>query len=149
MNNQKTIKFQENKYFDDRLFLLYLCEGKVDATPDGDDIIWTTIYHEDPPIDHIWCVVSYRNCPRYPIARVDHFKSRERAVVYMRNVEPEVPLISLNGKSPAVPLPYQEYLSWKKKNNLKEFDFHDVYTPGGTNAKEIIAQTKEQFRGIN
>ncbi len=148
MNNSRTIEFGGQSYFDDRLFVLYLCEGKVETKPDNDGVIWTTIYHENPPTDHIWCVVTYRNCLGYPISRVDHFKSRERAVVYMWHVEPEVPLISLGGKSPTVPLPYQEYSAWKKENKLREFDFHDVYTPGGSNAKEMIAQIDDQFKGI-
>ncbi len=149
MNKSKTVEFQGENYFDDRLFVLYLCEGEVETTPDSDGVIWTTIYHENPPKDHVWCVVTYRNSPGYPIARVDHFTSRERAVVYMWHIEPEVPLISLGGKSPANPLPYQSYLSWKKINNLKEFDFHNVYMPGGNNAREMIAQSAEHFNGIN
>ncbi|MSR76245.1 MAG: hypothetical protein EXS68_01470 [Candidatus Ryanbacteria bacterium] len=149
MSQSNTIEFKGGQYYDDRLFVLYLCKGKVETTPDNDGIIWTTIYHEDVPNEHIWCVVTYRNCVGYPIAGVKHFTSRDRAVVYMWHIEPETPLISLNGLSP-LPVPsYQDYLAWKKKNNLREFDFKTVFTPGGTNAEESIAQAKEQFKGMD
>lgn len=148
-NQPKMIRFQEQEYFDDRLFVLYLCEGKVDVTPDSDGIIWTTIYHEQAPADCIWCVVTYKNCIGYPIADVRHFTSRERAAVYIWHIEPETPLISLGGRSSNPPMPYQDYAAWKKENNFKEFDFQNVYTPGGSNAEEIIGQTVDQFKGID
>jgi len=149
MNKEKTIEFRGEQYFDDRLFILYLCPGNIDEQPDEDGLIHTTIYHENPPEKYIWCVVTYRNSPGYPIVGVKHFSSRERAVIYMWHIEPETPMISLNGKSPEQPLQYQEYSAWKKKNNLKEFDFHDVYMSGGENAREIITQTKDQFKGFD
>ena len=148
MNQTKTIEFQGQEYFDDRIFVLYLCKGSVEIEPDNDGVIWTTVYHEQAPQDHIWCVVTYRNCAGYPIAGVKHFTSRERAVVYMWHIEPETPLISLNGLSPFPSPLYQDYLVWKKKNNFREFDFKAVFTLGGTNAEEAIAQTEEQFKGI-
>ncbi len=52
MNQIKTIKFQGEEYFDDRLFVLYLCKGKVEIQSDG--VIITTIYHEQEPADFIW-----------------------------------------------------------------------------------------------
>lgn len=150
MNKSKTINFQEQEYFDDRMFVLYLCKGKVDITPDSNGIIWTTIYHEESPDDHIWCVVTYRNCPGYPIASVRHFVHEITAITYIWDTEPTSPLISLNGNSPKVLLPfdYQKFRAYKRRNNFIEFDYKKVFTPGGTNAEEIVAQREEDFKGI-
>ena len=140
------ITFQGKQYFDDRLFVLYLCKGKVD--PESDGLIATTIYHEQAPEEHIWLVVTYKNYHRYPLYRIDHFYKKEDALSYIKLVEPETPLVSLGGSLPRPPLSYDDYLAWKKKNNLKDYDWESLYTAGGSNAQEIIYQTKEQFKGI-
>lgn len=146
MNESKTIKFQDQNYFDDRLFVLYLCKGKVEIEPDG--VAITTIYHEQEPIDFVWCVATYKNCIRYPLYRVDSFYKKEVAIEYIKKIEPETPLISLDGKSPAKPFSYEEYLKWKKDNDFKDYNWQELYTPGGSNASERIYQTKDQFQGI-
>ena len=148
MDQPKTIKFQGQEYFDDRIFVLYLCAGKVEIEEGEEGSVWTTIYHENPPAEHIWCVATYRNCNRYPLYRIDSFHSKEDAITYIRKIEPETPLISLEGKAPHNPLQYEKYLEWKKNNSLKDYDWKSLYSAGGTNASERIGQTKEQFRGI-
>lgn len=148
MNESEIIEFQGQQYYDDRLFVLYLCKGTVEIEPDGDGVVWTEIYHEQAPVDHFWCVATYRNCNRYPLYRVDSFYKKEDALAYIKKVEPETPLISLGGKSPEHPLSYEDYLLSKNKNNLKDYNWQELYTPGGSNASESIGQTKEQFRGI-
>lgn len=142
------IKFQEREYFDDRLFILYLCKGKVEIQTD--DIVATTIFHEQEPADFVWCLVTFRNCSRYPALRVDSFYKKENAIAYLRSIEPETPLISLHGKSPISPRSYEDYLSWKKENNFKEYDFHKVFmaSPKGANARETFMEEKRQFKGI-
>jgi len=146
MNHPKTINFQGIDYFDDRLFILYLCPGTVEMKDDG--TVTTTIFHEQAPANHVWCVVTYRNTNRYPLYRVDSFYRKEDAEAYIKDVEPKTPLISLNGKSPEIPLSYEAYVAWKKENKLKEYDWKSLYLPGGSNAQESIYQTKEQFNGI-
>jgi len=146
MNQSKTINFQEQEYFDDRMFVLYLCKGRVEIEPDG--VAVTTIYHEQEPTDSVWCVATYRNCFRYPLYRVDSFYKKEDAVEYIKTIEPETPLISLGGKTPAQPAPYDEYLKWKNENKFKDYNWKKLYTPGGSNASERIYQTKEQFKGV-
>jgi hypothetical protein len=146
MNQIRTIKFQGEEYFDDRLFVLYLCKGKVEIK--SDDVVVTTIYHEQEPADFIWCVVTYRNCNRYPLYRADSFYKKEDAIVYIKQIEPETPLISLDGKVPVQPMSYDDYCTWKKENSFKEYDWASLYSLGGTNAQEHIFQTKEQFKGI-
>jgi len=67
--------FRGQEYNDDRLYILYLCKGTVEKQiqPDGTSMMCTTVYHEDAPDDYIWCLVTYRNDPRYQATRVDHF----------------------------------------------------------------------------
>ena len=140
------IKFQEQEYFDDRLYVLYLCKGKVG--PESDGLIATTIYHDEAPDDFIWCVVTYKNCNRYPFYRIDSFYKKDDAVAYMKVTEPITPLVSFGGKAPQNPLAYNDYVLWKKKNYLKDYEWESLYTPGGLNAREVIYQTKEQFKGV-
>lgn len=134
--------FQGREYNDDRLYVLYLCKGSVkkQVQPDGTTMLCTTVYHENPPEDFIWCLVTYRNDPRYLATRVDRFHTQIDAVQYMQSVEPLMPLISLGGKSPQQPLSYKEYLSWKEANGFKEYDYKSMYKPGGTNPCEHILQ---------
>ena len=148
MSESKTTKYQEQDYFDDRLFVLYLCAGTVEIEDGKDGAVWTSVYHENPPETHIWCVVTYKNCLRYPLYRVDSFHQKEDAVAYIRQIEPETPLISLGGQPPKNPLPFEQYLEWKKRNNLPDYDWKSLYSVGGANASERIGQTKKQFRGI-
>ena len=142
------ISFEEQNYFDDRLFVLYLCASKVDIEKGNDGTVWTTIYHENPPKNHIWSVVTYKNCHRYPLYRIDSFHKKEDAEAYMKEIEPTTPLVSLEGKSPDMSLSYEAYIAWKKENNLKDYDWQSLYLSGGSNAQESIRQTKEQFNGI-
>lgn len=147
MNQSKTIEFQGQNYFDDRLYILYLCKGNVD--PESDGLIATTIYHDRALNDYIWCVVTYKNYNRYPLYRVDSFYKQDDATAYIKLIEPKTPLISLGGKSPQNSLSCEDYIAWKKKNNLKDYDWKSLYTLGGSSAKlETIYQTKEQFKGI-
>lgn len=148
MDQNKTIEFEGQRYFDDRLFVLYLCKGTVEIEPNDEGAVWTKIYHEKAPDNHIWCVATYRNCNRYPLYRVDSFYKKEDAEKYIKEIEPETPLVSLGGKQPISPLSFEAYCNWKQKNELKEYDWKSLYSPDGTNASESIGQTKEQFRGI-
>lgn len=143
-----TTEYQGTNYFDDRLFVLYVCASKVEIQNGIESVVLTTIYHENPPQDHIWSVVTYRNCERYPLYRVDSFHNKEDAIAYRKKVEPETPLISLDGRSPYNPLPYEEYIEWKKVNGFKDYDWKPLYISGGENARETIYQTKESFIGI-
>jgi hypothetical protein len=132
-------EFNGEIYHDDRMFVLYVCKCTEDM---NDDVIATTIYHEQAPDNHKWCVVTYRNVPRYRATRVDCFDSEDKAIAYMRKVEPQVPLISLGGKAPHTPLPYDQFVSWKERNGFEEYDYNKMYLPGGTNPKETMYRNK-------
>ncbi len=146
MEKPKTIHFQGTDYFDDRLYVLYLCQGTVEVQDDS--VVATTIYHEQAPTDHVWCIATYRNTNRYPLYRVDSFYKKDDAMTYIKQIEPETPLISLGGKPPAQPLSFDVYCAWKKENNFKDYEWKALYSAEGSNARESILQTQEQFGGI-
>ena len=132
--------FNGKIYYDDRLFLLHLCLGTFEM--EG-DMVTTTIYHENPPPDAKWCLVTYRNCDNYPAFNVLHFKTKEDAVIYMESVESTTPLVSNGGQSSG--LSRELYLKWKTDAGLQSYDYRRCYQLGGTNAREFIVQTREQF----
>jgi hypothetical protein len=138
------LHFNNLEYYDDRLFVLYLCKGTVEMS----DMVTTTLYHNNAPDDHIWCVVTYRNTHRYPLYRVDSFHKKEDAEKYLRVIEPQTPLISLGGKSPTLPLPYDEYAAWKDMYKYNDYDWKKLYLHNGTRQAERILQAREQFMGI-
>ena len=148
MSLSKTIEFQGLEYFDDRLYVLYLCNGIVDTKQD--DIVTTTIYHDKAPEDHLWCIVTYRNCSRYPAVRVDSFYKKDDAMEYLKKIEPETPLISLAGKSPDTVVSFEEFQKWKRENGLKEYNWKEMFTysASSTNAQEHMMEPKDQFKGI-
>ena len=150
MNESKTIEFQGQQYFDDRVFILYLCKGEIKIEEGIDGAVWTTIYHDEvqAPENHVWCVVTYRNCGRYPLFRIDTFYKKIDAENYIRETEPHTPLVSLGGNPPERPLSYEDFLKWKKENNLTDYNWKILYSSDGANQQEKVGQTKDQFRGI-
>jgi hypothetical protein len=76
------IQFNGEPYNDDRMFVLYICKCTVN-TIEG-DTVETTIYHENAPEAHKWCLVTYKNIAKYPAVRVDHFESLKAAEDYMK-----------------------------------------------------------------
>lgn len=143
-----TIYFEGFDYHDERMFVLHLAKGTVVTKPDQDGIIWTTVYHGNAPANYIWCLITYKNYDGYPISRVDHFAEKENALKYMQEVEPEVPLVSLNGRAPEIRMSICEFNLWKKSKGFKDYDFKKVFSGEPNNPKELIAQLPEQFRGI-
>lgn len=137
------IEFQGQTYYDDRVFVLHLCKGTI--TPEKEDIFSITICHEQEPIGYKWCLVTYRNCVRCPVFKVDIFESKEASEEYMKEVEPTVPLISLGGRSPEKALSYDEYIEWKRRKGLKEYSYKEMCSDGGTNPREVIMLPKEQY----
>lgn len=133
-------EFNGEIYHDDRMYVLYVSKCTVSI---NDDVEATTIYHEEAPENYKWCVVTYRNVARYPPTRVDCFDSEEEAIAYMQKVEPQVPLISLGCKPPRILLPYDQFVSWKEKNQFKEYDYKKMYgdmlkRPGASDPQETL-----------
>lgn len=139
------IEFRGERYYDDRLFVLALCRGRY--RDDADGVVETTIFHEPEPADGTlsWCLATFRNCANFPLVAVHHFNSRDDALKYMGMVEPIVPLVSLGGRGPERPLSRSEFLAWKQANGMKDYDYNRTFQAGGSNPKEVILQTSEQF----
>lgn len=128
-------KFNGESYHDDRMYVLYASKCTVSI---NDGVMATTIYHEVAPKNHKWCVVTYRNITRYPPTRADCFDSENEAMAYIQKIEPQVPLISLGGKPPCIPLPYSQFVTWKEECQFKEYDYKKLYAIGGSNPQETL-----------
>ena len=137
------ITFNGVSYFDDRLFILHLCRGRIEGDVDG--TVNTTFFHEGGSDDLTWCLATYRNCVGYPLVSLNHFETKNDALKYNSIVEPTVPLISLNGQSRNPPLSYDNHSKWKRREGLPDYDYRKVYSPGGENHRELVIQSKEQF----
>jgi hypothetical protein len=151
MDDRKTITFEGREYFDDRLYVLIICPGRTHTNSEG--LICTTIYFETVPPPSLngpkerdfLVLATYFNSPGYPLLNLKHFLSRVGAEQYLRKHEPQVPLISLGGKSSTAPLHYSEFQEWKQKNQMVDFSHNSLFTPGGSNPQEMILLTTEQF----
>ena len=129
------IEFEGKIYNDDRMFVLYLCKCSVRI--EG-NLVTTTIYHEKAPSEHDWALVTYKNVARYEACRIDRFKTVDAAKAYMETVEPLVPLISLGGRPSEEPLTCPEFQEWKKRNNLKDYDYKIIFSTFITDPKEVF-----------
>lgn len=133
------IEFEGEIYNDDRMFLVSVCKCTI---REEDDMIVTTIHHDNPPQNHEWCLVTFKNTKRCPAIRVDHFDNEHDTTEYRKKIEPETPLVSLSGHSPYPPTLYAKYVQWKKDNNLKEYNYKNYQMDGGHNYTENIYQRK-------
>lgn len=107
-----TYFFNDRQYNDDRMFVMFLARCTIS---EDEEFIITKIHYENILPNFKWCVATFRNVERYTAYRVDSFDSELEALEYLEAVEPETPLISLNGHSPEIPLSFNEYCTWKKK----------------------------------
>lgn len=141
-----SIDFDGEQYNDDRLFVLHLCRGTCEAEAGG-DVSAITVYHDCPPLNAKWYVVTYRNTARYPVFRADCFETEHLALSYIQKVEPTVPLVSLHGHPPEFPLPYAEFVKWKLRQGMNEYDFREMY-PGldGGRQETFYFRTTESRR---
>jgi hypothetical protein len=137
------IEFNGSSYFDDRLFILHLCRGRVESGTD--DTVNTVLFHEGDADDLIWCLATYRNSGGYPLVSLNHFDTKNDALKYISLIEPTVPLISFNGQPRNPPLAYEDYLKWKSRERLSDYDYSKAYLPGGENHRELVVQSKAQF----
>ena len=118
------IEFEGDLYNDDRIYVLKIRLGKCQ------NLTGITQYTFSEPVsstkspEYKWCLTTHRNTERYPITRVDSFDSKEDAEKYLRGVEPSTPLISLDGKRSE--MTYDEFINWKKKQGLKEYDMNKL-----------------------
>ena len=132
------VPFDGYLYNDDRMFVMAVLRGEVRKDLDG--TVTTTILHDEAAEDAVWCLATYRNVPGYPAFRIDRFESRQAAQAYLEKVEPTVPLVSRGGQPREPPLPYVEFVAWKKANNLREYPVDELYTAGNRSRGEIFVQ---------
>ena len=129
------LEFNGNTFNDDRLFILHVCKCTIVK---NSDVTSTTIYHEEAPDDHSWCVVTFWNDLRYKANRVDHFDTENEAMKYAAQVEPQTPLISLGGRSPKPYPTSKQYLEWKELHNMQGYDYKKMFSLGSENPRETI-----------
>jgi hypothetical protein len=132
----KPVPFEGELYNDDRMFILAIFRATLTTGVDG--TVTTTVHHDQDVADAKWCLVTFRNSPRYPAFRVDHFESLDEARAYMEEVEPRVPLVSLGGLARQPPWSYNEFVAWKAANRLAEYPIDEMYTPGNRARVEIF-----------
>ena len=132
-------EFEGVIYNDDRMFVLYLCRCTIRETEDS---IVTTIHHTQIPEDYVWSVITFRNNERYTAVKVNHFRTQDEAIQFISEIEPHVPLISLNGHPPVKPLPYHRFLEWKQANGFQEYDYKKMFPADAVNPSEKLYQPK-------
>ena len=130
-----TIEFRGEEYYDDRLFVFYICKVTAEIVDGVKEII---LHHDEAPDDHVWALVLYKNTGRMMAAKVNYFRIREDAEEYYRDIAPQVPRISLNGESPLHPPSFKEYSDWMAREGLSEYDKKAFYSSSGSNQKEVI-----------
>jgi hypothetical protein len=64
-------------------------------------------------------LVTYRNVPSLPPVRSDEFDTLEKAIQYVKEIEPTCPRVSLNGNSPRPTPSWQEHLDWLHELGLQ------------------------------
>ena len=112
-NQTELIEYKGEKYFDDRIFHLHLTFSKKNSYSDGIEVLEIGANINS---DTYTLYTRSNSVGRKPV-KVDNFPSYQEAMSYIEKVEPEVPLISLNGK-PLSPKPsIQEFRKLVIKNN--------------------------------
>ena len=134
------IPFNGEMYNDDRMFVLYIARCAIRDR--GDGMIDWIVYHEPHPEATLWALVTYRNTGRYPAVRVDGFTTEKEAEEYRKAVESTVPRISLGGAPPSSPPSHEDFVAWKQRLGLAEYDWRALYSESGANRREIITVPK-------
>ena len=102
----KQIKFQNDVYRDDRIYVMNLSNGILEI---------------DSKKIPKFVLVTYRNNINLVATRADHFETKEEAERYIKTVEFEVPLISNNGNPLLIPAnedKWKFWINWLEENNL-------------------------------
>jgi hypothetical protein len=134
-----TFEFEGNTYNDDRLFVLHVCPCTIQ---ENNQNLRTTIYHGQPPANHYWCVVTFRNTDRFPAVSVKHFHTEDEANGYKDHVEPTTPRISTGGQG-ANPAPsLEQFREWKLLNDIKDYDYRQMFLEDSVNPTETITTPK-------
>jgi hypothetical protein len=107
-------------YKDDRIFILDLTQAKKGN-------------------NSVWAIITRRNIDGFPPTRTDEFETKEKAIEYIKQIEPTTPRISLNGKSPKVPLSYENYCNKLMKQGIPSA--MEIYDLNINTKREIIIES--------
>lgn len=135
-----TFEFEGNSYNDDRMFVLYVCPCSIEENSQN---LRTTIYHGQPPADHYWCVVTFRNTQRFPAFSVKHFHTKAEANSYRDHVEPTTPRVSLGGQGPDPVPSLGQFREWKRLSECEEYDYRRMFLEDSVNPTETIITPRE------
>ena len=108
------IEYQDETYRDDRLYVINIARGTV--TKGSEKTVR-------------WVMATYRNTVRLPATRSDHFETRDKAIEYLKEIEPTVPLICNGGKPLRIPDGvdrWEYWIEWLGKNNIVQFNKHKL-----------------------
>lgn len=142
-----SIVFEGREFFDDRLIVTLRAPCHLERT--GDDRFETTIFHERVPenVEPSWCVMVMINSPGYRLVRLLNVPTEEFATTVHEIVECATTFASRGGR----PLPDDKRSNITKfreeirKVGLAPFHFQSLFQPGGTDARETVVQSAEQF----
>ena len=101
-----SFEFEGNIYRDDRMYVINLSRGTVS---------------EGGKKETRYLLLTYRNTASLPAVRTDHFSSEEKALDYLKQVEPEVPLVSNYGQPLDIPEDvdrWEYWNAWLKEQGL-------------------------------
>ena len=109
----KAIEYKGDKYRDERMFVLNLTFAQI-KIDDGVNL-------KSQELEYKWVLATYRNNLALTSFRTDKFDTKAKAIKYLKEVEPLVPLIG-NGEE-ALSIPdnidrWQYWLDWLKRNKL-------------------------------
>jgi hypothetical protein len=115
----KVFLFDGAIYNDDRLYIFDLTKAKNNGRA-------------------VWSLATRRNCNGFPPTRVDNFKTKEKAIEYIKRIEPTTPCISMGGQSPKRPLSYNDYCKQLSAAGLPSA--LDIYELNKNTKREIIIE---------
>jgi hypothetical protein len=109
-------------YRDDRMYVMRITRGATRQVEAGSQPLTETLTGP-PPSEGGWTpavlLITYRNVPSLPAVRSDTFNTFEKALEYVKKVEPTCPRVSLAGRSP-IPTPsWEEHLAWLHRQQLR------------------------------
>ena len=95
---------------------LYLWDGKIF---NDDRLFMLDLQPATKGREKVWAVVTRWNQKGFPPYKVNDFTEKIEAIKFLKKIEPQMPRISLGGKSPEETPSYIENLEILKKNGEK------------------------------
>ena len=128
------LSYGTDQYRDDRLFVMNLTHAKI-------RIIDQTSYKDLTKGKYKWVLTTYRNNVGLTYFRSDEFGSKEKAIEYLKNNEPQTPLISNDGQPLFIPSKFDRWnfwLEWLSSHQLFSAISEKRHVPFWVNTKGHI-----------